>query len=167
MWGIKKTKYLKKVYQKPVIKKNILNKNFSNRFIQSSSKKIIITAMRYFETFYDQYGEYVAGKSTIIITNIDKKYKLDALNILLNSNFISKYINENYSSLGIDGGVNFNKDLINDLPLPNDFLKYQKRLSEYHNLLLKKLKLNEDICKLNNEINQYVRKIYNINNENF
>ena len=67
--------------------------------------------MRHFESFIDEQGEYIAGKSTeILIQRSDFRLKL--ILGLLNSALIRFYIKEAYGVLGIDGGINFTTDLI-------------------------------------------------------
>lgn len=114
LWGIKKTSYLKLKFDYPALKRAILKNYSEKRYNQSASSKIIITGMRYFECFLDSEGNYIAGKSTIIVRGNELKKLLG----ILNSKLISFFIKESYSALGIDGGINFSKDLVNTLPLP-------------------------------------------------
>ncbi|KAA5548092.1 Eco57I restriction-modification methylase domain-containing protein [Adhaeribacter rhizoryzae] len=117
LWGTKQTTYLKSRYLHPIAKLNDLNKLFPRRVQQIKSRKLIITGMRYLECFFDIDGEYIAGKSTLIIKEVkEDNYLLFCA--LLNSKLISFFIKESYSSLGIDGGVNFTKSIIEDVPLP-------------------------------------------------
>ena len=167
LWGQKLTSYLKLKYKKPIINRNKLKKFSLNRYNQSQSTKIIITAMRHFESFYDSKGDYIAGKSTIIILNKDKKYNLKSLNLLLNSKFISQYIKSNFSALGIDGGINFSKDIVNDLPIPNDFLKAQNKLIKYHDEILNSINKNFDSTQIINEMNNFIYKLYDSNEKSF
>lgn len=118
LWGTKQTAYLKNKYMFPLVNKDEFKKKFPRRHTQSSSKKLIITGMRYLECFYDEFGKYIAGKSTLIIKDLKDDNLFVVFCCLLNSKLISFYIKESFSSLGIDGGVNFSKDMINDLPLP-------------------------------------------------
>lgn len=118
LWGIKMTSYLKGKYLYPVIEKNKFKKIFSRRFVQATSPKIIITGMRYFECFYDEQGNYIAGKSTIILKDFNNDANPKYLLSLLNSKLISFYIKQSYSALGIDGGINFSAEIIEQLPIP-------------------------------------------------
>lgn len=130
LWGIKNATYLKNKYIKPIVYKGTLKSILPKRYEQIKSPKIIITGMRYFECFLDSQGVYVAGKSTIIIKKPTKDISLEALTAILNSKLISFYINESYSSLGIDGGINFSKVMVSSLPIP------PVRLQEMHSLQL-------------------------------
>ena len=119
LWGKKNTTYLKDKYEYPVVNISNFKKYFPKRFKQVSKPKIIITGMRYFESFLDIYGTYIAGKSTIIVSS--KSPNITFLKLLLglfNSKLISFYIKQSYSALGIDGGVNFNRPMIEQLPYP-------------------------------------------------
>lgn len=167
LWGKKNTSYLKSKFANPVINRKKLKKFSIRRNNQSSSEKLIITAMRYFESFHDEFGDYVAGKSTIIVLQDNKKYSLKSLNCLLNSKFIFNYIKSSYSALGIDGGINFSKDIVETLPLPNDFEKIQKKLENYHNQIVNFHKKNNDFNKIKHELDNFIFKIYDSNERDF
>ena len=164
LWGNKTTSYLKLKFDYPIVIKDELNKILPKRFEQSLSPKIIITGMRYFECFYDISGEYIAGKSTIII----KGNNLYDLLGILNSKLISFYIKQSYSALGIDGGINFSKDLVFDLPLPKkDYSCLSKPVkeilsltneSDYHNTEAKQ----NLATKYKNEVDTIVYKLYDL-----
>lgn len=49
-------------------------------------------------------GDYVAGKSTIIIRNVKENITFKSLLAILNSSRIGFYIRESYSATGIGGG---------------------------------------------------------------
>lgn len=119
LWGIKTTTYLKGKYQKPVINKDIFKQKYPRRYKQFNKEKIIISGMRHFEAFLDTKNEYIPGKSTEIL--VMKNPEVDLVSILgiLNSKIITFYIKNIYSTLGIDGGINFTPDLIKNLPIPN------------------------------------------------
>ena len=73
--------------------KRSIEKNYPRRYSQSKDKKIIISGIRYFESFLDNNGEWVAGKSTVILRNFRKdispKFLLGILNSPIN-HFLSK-----------------------------------------------------------------------------
>lgn len=121
LWGRKKTSYLKTKYDYPIVKKNQLKETLPRRFEQQSCEKIIITGMRYFECYYDYKGEYLAGKSTIMIKNFKNKGIGDTLTAILNSSLISFYLKESFSTSGIDGGINFSKNMVEEIPVPEKF----------------------------------------------
>jgi hypothetical protein len=118
LYGTKTTSYLKGKYQFPKSKKSDIENYFPKRIAQIQSPKLIITGMRYLECYFDKRGEYIAGKSTLIIRDI-KDNLFEFFCALLNSKLISFYVKQSFSSLGIDGGINFTKDIIDDIPIPN------------------------------------------------
>ena len=161
LWGRKVTSYLKAKYNAPVIEKKDFEKSFPRR-VRQTAPKMIITGMRYFEVFFDEKGEYVAGKSTIIIpqnTN-SKEYTLFLLAIL-NSTTVQYYINQSYSTLGIGGGINFSTDMVDAIPVPmfsaTNYAKL-KPLVEYI------VNSSTDISNLKNQIDRVVYELYGLTN---
>lgn len=164
LWGDKITSYLKLKFSNPVVKREELKSILPKRYEQTISPKIIITGMRYFECFYDVYGEYVAGKSTIII----RGENLGDILGILNSKLMSFYIKESYSALGIDGGINFSKGLVFDLPLPcKDFsilnnivqeLEQLTKQTDFKNNVQKQRAVKE----YENQIDIMVYKLYDL-----
>lgn len=119
LWGCQLTAYLKNKYLYPTIDRTAFAKLFPKRLRQAESPKIVISGMRYFECFYDEFGDYIAGKSTIILLNAKNKNVYKVLLAILNSKLISFYIKQSFSTLGIGGGINFSKDMVAALPMPN------------------------------------------------
>jgi hypothetical protein len=117
LWGKRMTTYIKHKYKYPVVKKSVFNKHFPKRYMQSTSPKIVISGMRYFECFIDALGEYIAGKSTVLIYE-QKNISLIVLMSILNSKLITYYLKQLYCSSGIDGGISFTAPMIRDLPIP-------------------------------------------------
>ena len=114
--------------------------------------------MRYLECFYDDLGKYIAGKSTLIIRDLDNDDLFAVFCCLLNSKLVSFYIKESFSTLGIDGGVNFSKDMINDIPLP----EVNSRLTVALNTLFKKLLLTPDNVAIKNQLDSLIYKHYKL-----
>lgn len=158
LWGTKQTAYLKNKYLYPVANKNEFKQAFPRRHSQCTSKKLIITGMRYLECFYDDLGKYIAGKSTLIIRDLDNDDLFAVFCCLLNSKLVSFYIKESFSTLGIDGGVNFSKDMINDIPLP----EVNSRLTVALNTLFKKLLLTPDNVAIKNQLDSLIYKHYKL-----
>jgi hypothetical protein len=65
----------------------------------------------------DSKGEYIPGKSTLVICSNDNNI-LYFLSAIINSKFAEFYITQRYSSSSYNGGVSFTKDMINNLPIP-------------------------------------------------
>lgn len=118
LWGVTKTAYLKHKYLYPSISKQAFLNKFPRRVRQANSPKIIISGMRYFECYFDEKGEYIAGKSTIILLEPKEERFFKLLLAILNSKLISFYIKQSFSTLGIGGGINFTKDMVANLPIP-------------------------------------------------
>lgn len=117
LWGKKNTTYLKVKYHRPIISKAKFKNLFPRRYEQTIKPKLVISGMRHFESFIDEEGQYIAGKSTEILFQ-KTKLSLKLALAILNSKLIRFYIKQAYSVLGIDGGINFTTDLIEGLPIP-------------------------------------------------
>jgi hypothetical protein len=118
LWGKKTTSYLKNKYEYPIVSKSMFRKTLPRRFEQQNCPKITISGMRYFEAFYDIEGNFLSSKSTIIAKSFKDRNTGYYLLGLFNSSLISFYIKESYSALGIDGGISFSKEMIEEIPLP-------------------------------------------------
>ncbi|QGU94454.1 N-6 DNA methylase [Clostridium bovifaecis] len=99
LWGKEKTTYLKERYLKPIIsRKNLEDLNY-NRLNQSDKEKIIIAGMcKKLECYYDT-GEYLAGKSTVII--YDSELNLKYITAILNSELMEFYFKGCYTTLSL------------------------------------------------------------------
>ena len=164
LWGQKNTSYLKNKYLHPTINSKIFKVEFPKRFEQTISRKIIIAGMRYLECFYDCKGKYVAGKSTLIIRNItDDNYEF--FTCLLNSKLIFFYIKESYSSMGIDGGISFNADMIHKLPIPNLDKAFVNLIHEVYIKILQSEYESSSFYEQLNLMNIYFYRFYNLSYE--
>lgn len=158
LWGVKLTTYLKTRYTYPVAHLTDFKELFPKRLIQVQSPKLIITGMRYLECYYDEEGEYIAGKSTLIIREI-KDNKFNLFCALINSKLVSFYIKQSFSSLGIDGGVNFTKDIIEDVPLPIITKHIENKITDY----VSDIKLNnKDSEFAKQQIDNLIYKLYEL-----
>lgn len=173
LWGLKKTTYIKGKYDYPVVSKKKLKDEMPKRFEQSNSSKIIITGMRYFECFLDSNGEYLAGKSTIIIRE-KKIKKLPHIQLLLNSKLVMYLLKSLYSTQGIDGGINFNCSMVRDLPLPNMILNsnsFQQKYNEISKSLENEPSMNDKKnwsskhIKLIDDANKMVYEAFGLSNK--
>ncbi|MDA8981703.1 class I SAM-dependent DNA methyltransferase, partial [Candidatus Thioglobus sp.] len=86
---------------------------------------------------------------------------------LLNSKLITFFIKGVYSALGIDGGINFSKDLVSDLPIPlfskSIFDKLEKLSNKIIEENLTKTELKE--CAYTDEIDKLVYELYELTEE--
>lgn len=102
LWDNGKTQYIKHGYYNPILNKNDLKDMYLKRYNDAISPKIIIGGMtKGLECYYDE-GDYLAGKSTVIILNSSKQLKY--LIGLLNSTLISKFYKIYFNSLSLAGG---------------------------------------------------------------
>ena len=155
---------MKSKYANPVVTKNDFASAFPRRVRQTASK-IVITGMRYFEAYYDNEGKCIAGKSTIIIPQNDcDEQDMIYLLAILNAKIIQYYINQSYSALGIDGGINFSVDIVNALPIPLATANEKKAIVECTNILLRTKKANPlaDTSALEAEIDRLVYDLYGL-----
>lgn len=167
LYGKKLTSYLKSKYIHPVVSKKDFAEYFPKR-VRQMTEKLIVTGMRYFEVFYDKRGEYIAGKSTIILlrqslSEEDMMYLLG----ILNSRLIQFFINQSYSTLGIGGGINFSVDMINSLPLPQIVDNNLRRdMVDTVDKILGAINRNEDdIVELKYKADQLVYQLYGLTDE--
>jgi len=120
-WGVKKMTYLKDKYLFPIVNKVEFETNFPNSYGKKASKsKLIIKGLTLLDATIDLNGEFIPAKSTLVIPCKSEK-KLKATGVLINSQIVQYYIVEKYSSASYNGGVNFTKEMINNLPIPNIF----------------------------------------------
>lgn len=162
LWGKTPTSYIKQKYLHPYVRKKELQKIMPKRFEQSISPKLIITGIRYFESFLDEDGSCVAGKSTIIIRN-PQKISLRALYSLLNSRLITFYMQEAFRATGIGGGVNFNSTMIEQIPVRRLSSKDISTLEKYTDKILACIGQNKEaFLKILDELNKFIYDIYGL-----
>lgn len=160
LWGKKKTKYIKESYMYPLVTKESLMKLFIKRYDDANSKKIIIGGMtKELECYYDK-GEYLAGKSTVIVNEsmIDLKYLLG----ILNSNLISQFYKLYFNSLSLSGGYfRIGAPQIKQLPIAVGSKNQQIVVIDLVNKIIEKPDTADELRLLNNLVYQ----IYNLSEE--
>lgn len=165
LWGKKQTSYLKHKYLYPYIKKSDFKNHFPKRFIQENSEKIVITGLRHFECFWDQHGDYIAGKSTLLLRGLKTtEISFAVLLAILNSSVIKFYLKECYSSSGIDGGINFSAPMVQQLPFPEITDKEKEQLISFVKQITaaKSANLDADTSALEAQIDNLVTQLYGI-----
>jgi hypothetical protein len=91
-WGVKNMKYLGGEYLYPVVNKNEFHKFFSKSYGQKPQKsKIIIKGLTLLDGTLDIDGDYIPGKTTVIISSKNKKL-LKLLASIINSKLAQFYI---------------------------------------------------------------------------
>ena len=148
-WGISEMTYLKDKnnpmkkhkYLAPVVDKKKFLKDFSNSYSEKAQKpKIIIKGLTLLDACLDYNAEIIPGKSTLIITK--NKSSVDDLFLIMsiiNSKLPFFYIKEKYRGSSYNQGINFNTEMINNLPIPsipNEINNAFKILSKYLIFLL-------------------------------
>ncbi len=154
-WGIKRTQYIKGAYIRPIINMSGLKKISSRRYEQSISPKIIVAGMSLnFEAIYDE-GQYVAGKSTTIITG--EPTELKYYTAIINSKLLSFWLTICYNSLKMAGGyINIGVNEISSIPIC---------LSEKHQMLVNivdSIQLSSDDIYIKQGINKIDNIVYHL-----
>ncbi len=163
LWGKSKTTYIKNKFDHPIVNAHDLQAAMPTRYEQSSTPKLIITGMRYLESFYDGRGEYIAGKSTIIIRK-HENLPLSVLNIVINSKVAGFYIKEAYKTSGIDGGIGFKTNMIEELPIPELTKNDIEELSQYEEKISLKLENGDmkDAYETIDKVDKLLYKLYGL-----
>jgi len=167
LWGQKQTTYLKVKYSKPVLNTTRFKRAFPRRFAQSTSAKIIISGIRHFESFLDKDGEYVAGKSTVILRGFKAGCSPECLLGILNSTLVKFYLQECYGSLAMDGGINFSPYNVSEIPVANAPQKKEREIEDCVKQILaaKHRNPDADTSALQHEIDKLVYEIYGLTPE--
>lgn len=116
-WETSPVQYLKRRYTKPVANLAIIPKK---RKQQALSPKVIISGMaKRPVAFLDREGEYLSGKSTVIICDSASEVSLEALTTILNSKLGALIYLGLYSGLALSGGfMRFGPPQISAFPIP-------------------------------------------------
>lgn len=119
-WGRSPMTYLKEKYLCPVVDKQAFSHTLGATYIRrSESGKIIIKGLTLLEGAVDLKADFIPGKSTLVIPHDDEGV-LKFVGALINSKLISLYVKEKNRSSSYNQGVNFNPDMINEIPLAED-----------------------------------------------
>lgn len=159
LWGQDIMTYVKVKYEYPVVKKEALLKAFPKRYAQAVSPKLITTGIRYLEVYGDFTGEYLAAKSTEIIT-AKKDVDIKTILPILNSTVVFYFIKEAYSGLAMGGGITFSPDNLSKIPLPQLNAENVAKL----NSLSMRYSQSFDL-DLQNELDEYIYKLYRLDDK--
>lgn len=153
--------YLKDKYLFPIVDKEEFLFNFSNSYWKKSLKsKIIIKGLTLLDWALDLKWEYIPWKSTIIIHHKDLKI-LKFLAWYINSKLPLFFIKEMYSSSSYNWWINFNRDMIANLPIKQISKEEQKPFVDLVDQILEITK-NEDYLEredLQNQVKVLEKKI--------
>ena len=147
---------------RPVVNSEEFARKFPKRVRQVKAHKIILSGMRFFEGYFDKFGEYIAGKSTIVLLNATKEDYFTLLLGLLNSRLMAFYIKQSFSALGIGGGINFSNDMVADLPIPD--LDCCMEIAPLVNSILesKQASVDSDTTRIEKEIDRVIYGFYGL-----
>lgn len=158
LWGFQPTKYIKKEYHYPVVSRTKLENKFRKRYGRFNKHKIIISGIRHFECFYDKNNQYLAGKSTTVVTDIHG-INYESINCILNSKLVTFYLKEGFSSSGMDGGINFSPAVISTIPIPNIKENIQDNLTKKSDMMFE---LWSTLYEKKNRFLKLIKHEYNI-----
>jgi len=150
-WGRQEIVYLKSKYQNPIVNDSDLELKFTSRFKKINTPKIIISWIRYFRCFYDKNNEFLAWKSTSVLTNLNNNYLYETILSIFNSKLISFFLKQVYSSSWMDWGINFSPDMIKSIPIPEITFSEQQPFIERADKML----------SLNKELHELTDKFFN------
>lgn len=166
LWGDKKTQYIKSQYLHPMIENSAIKEINYIRSHQADSEKIIIAGMtKKIEAYLDS-GEYLAGKSTIII--IDEHKKLLYLTGILNSKLMAFYLSKFFHSKKMSGGyITISKGIIDSIPLPPKDIETDELLMSMVDEMMSKSVLKEETKAKQHQkqIDELVYKLYELTYE--
>ena len=167
-FGIKPMKYIKDIYNKPICTKQDFKSNFGAKYNEIAlSKKIIIKGLTLLDACIDLNGNIIPAKSTIVILDKDNE-KLKFLSAIINSKVAFFYIKEIYSSNSYCGGINFTKDMISSIPIPEINSKNKKLEDKIINLvdrIIEGKKSGIDMRELEEEVDRLVYRLYELSEE--
>jgi len=166
-WGKIEMTYLDDKYLFPVVKRNKFLNNFENSYrIKTQKIKLIVKGLTLLYACYDEFGDIIPGKSTLLISSKSKN-DLKFILGLINSKLPFFYIKEKYRGASYNQGINFKKEMINNLPCPlidnnikNKIIKLVDKI-----LASKKQDSQVDTSKWEREIDELVYKLYNLTPE--
>jgi hypothetical protein len=161
-------KYLGGEYLYPVVNKNEFHKFFSKSYGQKPQKsKIIIKGLTLLDGTLDIDGDYIPGKTTVIISSKNKKL-LKLLASIINSKLAQFYITERYSASSYNGGVNFTTKMIMNLPIPDSSILTESPIVEKLRLFIDQILAAKaadpqaDVSALERQIDALVYRLYNL-----
>lgn len=164
LWGKKNITYLgfKDLY--PVVDKIEFAKTSGRTYVNRAKwPKLIFKGLNLLDVFLDEYGEFIPGKTTLIICSDDVR-TLKFLCGFLNSKLAFWYLKIKYSSSSYCGGLTFTKDMINNIHIPvfkeSDINKVIEVVDNIINI--KKDNVYVDIKSLEQQIDLLVYRIYGL-----
>ena len=166
-WGKTEMTYLGDKYLFPVVKRNKFLNTFENSYrIKTQNIKLIVKGLTLLYACYDEFGDIIPGKSTLLISSKSKN-DLKFILGLINSKLPFFYIKEKYRGASYNQGINFKKEMINNLPCPLIDNNIKNKIIKLVDKILASKQQNPqaDTGKLEREIDELVYKLYNLTPE--
>ena len=156
--------YLKDKYLEPVVNKRRFQKDFSNSYgAKSILPKLIIKGLTLLDGCFDKEGVIIPGKSTLVITKPQgRENELLFPLALINSKISLFYIKEKYRGSSYNQGINFNPDMLNNLPVPNIGKGTMKTIISTVLKIIKEHELENDTLLLEENLNKLFYKLYEL-----
>ncbi len=166
-WGKREMTYLKNKYFEPIVNKMIFKENFSNSYgMKSILPKLIIKGLTLLDVCIDKEGLVIPGKSTLVITKpIGKEDELLFPLALINSKISLFYIKEKYRGSSYNQGINFNPNMINNLPVPFISKDTMQLIIEITKKIINLKKLGNNTSALEQQLNNLFYRLYNLSYE--
>jgi hypothetical protein len=163
-WGKREMTYLKDKYLEPVVNKKKFQKDFSNSYgAKSILPKLIIKGLTLLDGCIDKDGIIIPGKSTLVITKPQgKENELLFPLALINSKISLFYIKEKYRGSSYNQGINFNPDMLNNLPVPSIGKATMQVIIKTVKQIIKECELENDIIVLEQNLNNIFYKLYEL-----
>jgi adenine-specific DNA-methyltransferase len=163
-WGKREMTYLKDKYLEPVVNKRKFQKDFSNSYgAKSILPKLIIKGLTLLDGCFDKDGVIIPGKSTLVITKPQgKENELLFPLALINSKISLFYIKEKYRGSSYNQGINFNPDMLNNLPVPYISKGTMKTIISTVLKIIKEQELENDTLLLEENLNKLFYKLYEL-----
>ena len=157
-WGYSAMKYLKDKYEFPFVTKQSFKETFPNSYGQKADKrKIIIKGLTLFDASIDIEGEFIPGKSTMMVA-IDNIDELKLVCAFINSSSSIFYVKQKYSSSSYNGGINFTKDMVNSLPYPYLSDNEKKHVIRLVDTIISEKEKNNDFDA--SELEEAINEVY-------
>ena len=163
-WGKREMTYLKDKYLKPVVNIRRFQKDFSNSYgAKSILPKLIIKGLTLLDGCFDKEGVIIPGKSTLVITKPQgRENELLFPLALINSKISLFYIKEKYRGSSYNQGINFNPDMLNNLPVPYISKGTMKTIISTVLKIIKEHELENDTLLLEADLNKLFYKLYEL-----
>ena len=163
LWHNSKTQYIKRGYFCPIVLKDDLHSLYPKRYVDASAVKIIIGGMTKILECYFDTGEYLAGKSTVLVLEdaINLKYLIG----LLNSKLLTFFYRTYFSSLSLAGGfLRIGAPQIKRLPIAIGDDKASSQIIELVTKICieKQTDTTADTNALETEIDRLVYELYSL-----